>query len=236
MNDSNSSATAELAIVTIPLGPIGTNCYVVSLDGSSCVVIDPGGDGDKLNIWLAEQKLSVAGILVTHCHWDHIGAVADVATAHSCEVWMSRVEAPVLEDIGSFAPAEYGPYTNHHVDHMLDGGESIECGGITFDVIHLPGHSPGTMGFLVGGSVSSGAFAADAEPVVQQPVLFIGDLIFQGSVGRTDLPFADHDTLLSSCKRVLDLCPDDTVLLSGHGPATLVGAERRSNPFLRDLA
>lgn len=226
------SSSPLVRVAGMPLGPIQTNCYFMWLDGSSeCVIVDPGGDAPDLIVELTRRSLTPVAVLVTHCHWDHIGAVSRIANEYAIPVYMSAVEAHVLADIDSFAPAQFGPYESHVVDVELEGTESFELAGISFDTMPVPGHSPGSLAFLTGPAAGEG----QPEDVPSFPVVFIGDLIFAGSVGRTDLPFSNHDDLLSSARSVLSRCTNDTVLLSGHGPATTVGHERSSNPYLADL-
>jgi glyoxylase-like metal-dependent hydrolase (beta-lactamase superfamily II) len=214
-----------VTVHTIPLGPIGTNCYIAhASDSDQCVVIDPGADAPTLIPLIEEKKLTPVAVLVTHCHWDHIGAVAPIARKWDLPVYMSRLEAPVLEDIDSFAPAQFGPYENHRADHLLDGGERLKVAGMSFEGVHLPGHSPGTIAFYIAGEEE------------RAPILFCGDVIFQDSIGRYDIPFADGPTLFESLRLLLDRFADDTVLYPGHGPQTTIGRERLRNPFLRNLA
>lgn len=218
-------------ILQLPLGPIGTNCYVVSDDGVRAFVVDPGDNADRVLEVVEEQGFTVEAVLVTHCHWDHIGAVAPVARATEAPVWMSEIESFVVEhDPNRFVPDGVGPFEPWPVEHKLTGGERFEVAGIQVEALPLPGHSPGSLGYLV-----DGVRSADGQEWEAPPVLFVGDLIFQGSVGRTDLPGADHATLLRSCQLVFERCEADTVLLSGHGPATSVGIEQQTNPFLREL-
>lgn len=225
-----------LQIDTIPLGPIGTNCYLVTRDGHSAVLIDPGAQPERLQEIVKDRCLNIEGILITHSHWDHVGALAASAKAFSAPVWIHSIEAQVIENLDQFAPAQFGPWESCSPDNTLNGGEILELAGVAFEAIHLPGHSPGTIGYLVGGTIGSGSWIeaeVDAAGHSEPPVLFVGDLIFRGSVGRTDLPFADTATLLESAKLLLDTLPDDTVLLSGHGEATTIGHERDHNPFLQ---
>src|SRR6267378_7357463 len=163
----------SLAVERYELGPIGTNGYVVRREQGSpeAVVIDPGGYSDKL-------PDSCAGILITHSHWDHLGGVADLAEGTGAKVYMPRIEAPVLA-----RPAEWYPdvpLRPYEADVLLDGGETIDVAGISFETLHVPGHSPGHLAYYAEGA------------------LFSGDVLFAGSVGRTDLPFTDWDTLLAS--------------------------------------
>jgi hydroxyacylglutathione hydrolase len=192
------------------LGPTQTNCYVVRAaeDSTEAVVVDPGYEGLK-------PEFRVAAILVTHCHWDHLGGIAGLAEAAGAPVYMPELEAQVLENPQAFYPDQpIRPYT---ADVRLQGDETIEVAGLTFDVVEVPGHSPGHV-----------AYATDGA-------LFSGDVLFAGSVGRTDLPFADWDTLLGSIRTLLDRFPPETVVYPGHGPPTTLAAERARNPFLAEL-
>lgn len=217
-----SEAVQPLQVETLSLGPIGTNCFIAWRQGSDrCVVVDPGAEADRVLDTLRERGLAADAVLVTHCHWDHIGAVPAVARALGVPVYMSALEAQVLENPADYAPAQFGPYEPYSPDVLLEGNESFTLAGIEFATLHLPGHSPGTIGFLV------------REPA---PVLFVGDVIFQDSVGRFDLPFADGPTLFASIRGMFDLLPDETVLHPGHGPSTTIGRERAHNPFVREFA
>jgi hydroxyacylglutathione hydrolase len=218
-----------LEVHGLSLGPIGTNCYLVNEAGSTrAFVVDPGDQADVIQDVAAEHGVEVEAILITHCHWDHIGAVASLAEATGASVWMSATEAPVLEDPSKFPMGGPAPIPPATVDHTLDGGERIEVAGITIDVLLTPGHSPGHVTFFV-----DGVRGASDDGYDSPPVAFVGDVIFQGSVGRTDLPFADSDTLMSTLDMLVARMHPDTVLLSGHGPVTTMRAELASNPFLR---
>ena len=195
---------------TYALGPTQTNCYVVRAEAAAtdAVVLDPGYDGVR-------PDLEVAAILVTHCHWDHLGGIAGLAESTGAPVYMPEREAAVLENPEAFYPGqEVRPYT---ADVRLEGDETFEVGGLTFGTISVPGHSPGHL-----------AYATDG-------VLFSGDVLFAGSVGRTDLPFGDWDTLVDSIRTLFDRFPPPTVVYPGHGPPTTLGAERARNPFLAEL-
>lgn len=198
------------AVDTYALGPTQTNCYVVRADpeAAEALVVDPGFE-------VAPPDFPVAGILVTHCHWDHLGGIAALAEATGAPVYMADREAPVLEDPSAFYPDQaIRPY---RADVRLEGGDAIDVAGLTFEVVEVPGHSPGHI-----------AFATDG-------VLFSGDVLFAGGVGRTDLPFADWETLVDSIRTLVERFPPETVVYPGHGPPTTLGAERAHNPFLAEL-
>ena len=207
-----------LEVDQLSLGPLGTNCYVVRADAaaSEAVVFDPSGDAAELRLLLAGLGAQCAAILVTHGHWDHLLGVAELADGTGARVHMSEGERSLLEDPSRFTPSgiPLRPYTP---DVLLRGGETVDVAGIAFDVLSVPGHSPAHLAYYAGGS------------------LFSGDVLFAGSVGRTDLPGADWDTLVASIRSLVDTLPPDTVVYPGHGPATTLGDELARNPFLAEL-
>ena len=200
------------------LGPIGTNCYVVRArpGAAEAVVIDPGADATELRLDLARMGARCVAILITHGHWDHLGGVADLAEGTGAPVHMAEDERVLLEEIATFAPpgVVLRPYTP---DVLLAGDETLELAGISFETLRVPGHSPAHLAY----------HAEDS--------LFSGDVLFSGSVGRTDLPGADWETLLASIRTLADRFPPETVVYSGHGPPTTLGAELDRNPFLTEL-
>lgn len=207
----------SLVVDRYELGPIGTNCYVVRSErgAEEAVVVDPGGDAAQLRLELARTGVRCAAILITHSHWDHLGAVADLAEASGAPVSISEIEAAVLERPADFYPeVSIRPYTP---DVLLHGGERFEAAGITFETLLVPGHSPGHLAYHGDGC------------------LFSGDVLFAGSVGRTDLPFGDWEALVASIATLMERFPPETVVYSGHGPPTTLGAERARNPFLAEL-
>jgi len=208
----------SLAVERYELGPIATNCYVVrtSDEASQAVVIDPGGDAAELGRELERLGVTCTGILITHGHWDHLGGVADLADTTGAPVYMAAEERIALERINDFAPAEL-PLRPYTPDVLLEGDETLDLAGITFQTLRVPGHSPAHLAYYADGC------------------LFSGDVLFAGSVGRTDLPFGDWDTLVASIRLLADRFPPETVVYSGHGPETTLGDELARNPFLAEL-
>jgi glyoxylase-like metal-dependent hydrolase (beta-lactamase superfamily II) len=204
------------------VGPVAENSYIFRRDGSDrALIIDPGEEPEKLLGAIEELGVALDGILLTHTHFDHVGAVAPVAKATGAEVWVPQIEKPVLADIMSFVPwPGFGPYESWDAEHTVSGGEKLELAGFEIDVIFTPGHSPGHVTYSI----------ADEEAV------FSGDVLFQGSVGRTDLPGGDWPTLLESIRGLVDSLPEETRVYPGHMGLTTLGAERASNPFLAELA
>jgi glyoxylase-like metal-dependent hydrolase (beta-lactamase superfamily II) len=200
------------------LGPLQTNCYLVRADGAAAagVVVDPGGEAAELQVQLGRLGTTCAAILITHGHFDHVGGVADLAEATGAPVYMPEGERDRLERYSEFAPVGM-PGRPHTPDHLLEGGETIDVAGLSFDCVAIPGHSPAHIAFQVEGH------------------LFSGDLLFAGSVGRVDLPGGDWDTLLDSVRALAHRYPPETIVYPGHGPQTTLGAELERNPFLAEL-
>jgi glyoxylase-like metal-dependent hydrolase (beta-lactamase superfamily II) len=208
----------SLVVDRYELGPIATNCYVVRARrrAPEAVVVDPGGEAARLQRELEGVKTRCAAILITHGHWDHLGAVAELAEATGAPVYMAEEERVLLEDVNSFTPPglELRPYTP---EVLLQGDESLELAGISFETLRVPGHSPAHLAYYADGC------------------LFSGDVLFQGSVGRTDLPGADWDTLVESIRVLAERYPPGTIVYSGHGAETTLGTELTRNPFLAEL-
>jgi len=204
------------------VGPVAENCYIVRRDGADHgVVVDPGDEPERLLGAIDTLGVDIDAILVTHCHFDHIGAVAPVAEATGAPVWCPQIEVPVLADIMSYVPwPGFGPFESYDADETVAGGEHLSLAGLEIDVVFTPGHSPGHVTYAI---PSEGA-------------LFSGDVLFQGSVGRTDLPGGDWGTLLESIRELVDSYPEETTIHPGHMGVTTLGAERATNPFLAELA
>jgi hydroxyacylglutathione hydrolase len=204
------------------VGGVQENCFFVRGKGSNtALIIDPGDEPERLVDAIEQLGIEeVAAILVTHTHFDHIGAVNPVAAATGAKVWCPEIEVPVLANIMDYVPwPGFGPYESYDADHTVKGGETLELGGLTLDVHFTPGHSPGHVTYAVR----------------DENALFSGDVLFQGSVGRVDLPGGDWPTLLGSIESLLDAYPDEATVYPGHGPLTTLGRERADNPFLREL-
>jgi hydroxyacylglutathione hydrolase len=207
----------SLVVDRYELGPIATNCYVVRRErgASEAVVVDPSGDAATLRLELARAGARCAAILITHAHWDHLLGVADLAEGTGAPVYMAVDEKIALERPDQVHQGvDLRPRV---VDVPLAGNETVEAAGISFEVLRVPGHSPGHLAYYAEGC------------------LFSGDVLFAGSVGRTDLPFGDWETLLDSIRLLFDRFPPETVVYSGHGPPTTLAAELAHNPFLGEL-
>jgi hydroxyacylglutathione hydrolase len=210
---------SALDVSGFTVGPVQENSYIVRADASAtrAVIVDPGEEPDQLLGAAEELGVEIEAILITHCHFDHIGAVAPVARATGAEVYCPVIERPVLADVMSWVPPGFGPFESYEAEHTVAGGERLSLAGIDFDVVFTPGHSPGHVTYAASG------------------LLLSGDVLFQGSVGRVDLPGGDWATLERSIETLLKTFPADTVVYPGHMGVTTLGRERDANPFLSEL-
>jgi hydroxyacylglutathione hydrolase len=205
------------------VGPVQENCFVVrQKDTGTALIVDPGEEADRLLRAIDELGIEkVEAILVTHTHFDHVGAVAPVAQATGAPVYCPELERQVLANIMDYVPwPGFGPFESYEADHTVAGGETLELAGMKIEVLFTPGHSPGHVTYAIR----------------DERALFSGDVLFQGSVGRVDLPGGDWPTLLSSIQSLVDEFEPETVVYPGHMGITTLERERDTNPFLRELA
>lgn len=224
-----------MLIAGFPAGPWGTNCYVAATGaGSECVIIDPGKDSaDGVAAIVAEHKLKPVAVLVTHGHIDHMWSVAPIAGTYDATAWIHPADRHLLANpmagmsTDTAAMVLGGKYEFAEPDAVeeMNDGQILELAGLSFTVDHAPGHTQGSVAFRT--------------PYAQQEIaelMFSGDLLFAGSIGRTDLPGGDHTAMLQSLRTKVLTLPDNIVVLPGHGEQTDIGRERRTNPFLLELA
>ena len=214
---------SALDVRMFTVGQVQENCFIVRhKDAPNAVIVDPGDEADKLLDAVDRLGIeTVEAILVTHTHFDHIGAVAPVAQATKAPVYCPEIETQVLANIMDYVPwPGFGPFESYEADQTVAGGETLELAGLTIDVIFTPGHSPGHVTYAL----------------AEQEALFSGDVLFQGSVGRVDLPGGDWPTLLASIDNLVSTYPAETTVYPGHMGVTTLGRERATNPFLRELA
>jgi glyoxylase-like metal-dependent hydrolase (beta-lactamase superfamily II) len=213
--------TLDVRMLTV--GPVQENAYIVRLPGEPrAFMVDPGDEGPRLLEALqANGVAELEAILLTHTHFDHIGAVAEVARATGAPVYVPEREIEMLRDPNAYLRLPgFGPFEGHEAEHTVSGGETLDLAGLPIEVTFTPGHSVG--------HVSYG--------IPEHGALFSGDVLFQGSVGRVDLPGGDWPTLEQSIGTLLSAYPPETVVHPGHMGLTTLGAERETNPFLRELA
>ncbi|MFO7989862.1 MAG: MBL fold metallo-hydrolase [Thermodesulfobacteriota bacterium] len=206
-----------MIIKKLEVGPIMANCFILGCeDTREAVVIDPGDDPDRILMTLAKEKLTVKYLIDTHGHFDHVGANRRMKEVTGAELAIHPDDVPMLAQLARSA-ASFGLSAENspEPDLLLNEGDTVSFGNITLKVIHTPGHSRGGICLYTPGH------------------LFAGDTLFAGSIGRTDLPGGDYDTLIASIKQKLLNLPDDTRVYTGHGPETTIANEKRMNPFLR---
>ena len=229
-----------MLIAGFPAGPWGTNCYVVATGpGSECVVVDPGKDATEgVAQVVREHRLKPVAVLVTHGHVDHMWCVAPVAGTYDATAYVHPDDRHLLADpMAAMSPDTAAMMLGgkctfaepERVEELVDR-QAVELAGISFTVDHAPGHTPGSITFRTPW-VSTGS---SSEGDVSE-VMFSGDLLFAGSIGRTDLPGGDHAAMLRSLRDKVLTLRDDVVVLPGHGEQTSIGRERATNPFLLEL-
>jgi hydroxyacylglutathione hydrolase len=253
-----------LDVRAFTVGAVQENCYIVraapaagaQAGPSRALIVDPGDEPERLLAAASSLGVTIEAILITHCHFDHIGAVAPVARATGAPVYCPTIERGVLADVMRWVPPGFGPFESFQADHVLGGGERLRVAGLDVQVIFTPGHSPGHLTYAIGVAEAGGERAqASAEDgsatdpargarerdrgdagAVGARALLSGDVLFQGSVGRVDLPGGDWATLERSIGELIDAFPPETVVYPGHMAVTTLGSERDTNPFLRELA
>ncbi len=231
---------SALDVRSFTVGLVQENCYFVSdpeqapgPDGlRPAVIVDPGEEPERLLEAARALGVRIDAILLTHCHFDHIGAVAPVARATNAPVYCPEIERPVLADVMSWVPPGFGPFESYEAEHTVAGGEHLSLAGLEIDVVFTPGHSPGHVTYAIApASADAAASAAPAKSVS----LLSGDVLFQGSVGRVDLPGGDWPTLERSIGGLMRSYAPETVVYPGHMGVTTLGRERDTNPFLTEL-
>jgi hydroxyacylglutathione hydrolase len=207
----------DVRIFTV--GAFQENCYLIRREGSDrALLVDPGDEAERLQAAMKELGVEPEAILLTHTHIDHIGAVAEIARASGAPVYCPRAELTILANPDRFFPPAWGSVEPWEAEQPIDGGERLQLAGFDVDVVPTPGHSPGHVTFAIEGA------------------LFSGDVLFENSIGRTDLPGADHATLMASIADLLERFDDDAKVHPGHMGLTTLGRERATNPFLQALA
>ena len=204
--------------IQMPLGPVQTNCYILKKEDSSCLIIDPGSEGEKVIKVLKEQELTPVAIVLTHAHFDHIGAIDSVREEYGIPVYVHENEQDWLTspELNCSNHMKVAPVQVNKADEIISGEQELTLGSFTFQIFETPGHSPGSISLY---------FKEDG-------IACVGDALFNGSIGRTDLPSGNHEQLLKSIHDKLLTLPEETVVLPGHNSITTIGNEMNSNPFL----
>ena len=206
-------------IEIIPVTAFQQNCSLIWDDEKNAAIIDPGGEAEKLIGRIEELGLNLEAILLTHAHLDHVGAAEQVKQHFGVEIWGPQEEDRFLFDSLPEQSQRFGMPMIHAFlpDRWLHGGETIHAGGGIFEILHLPGHTPGHIGFIE----------------KQKKAAFTGDVLFQGSIGRTDLPGGNYTQLISAIREKLFKLNGDMIIIAGHGPYTTIEHEKTNNPFLK---
>jgi len=211
-----------LQIGIVPVTPFDQNCMIIKCTATNkAAIIDPGGDAERILDAVRQFGVEVEKVILTHGHLDHVGGVKDVVAALNVPVEGPHIADKWLVENAEESARKYGfpvgAMKNAWSDRYVSEGETVTVGALTFDILFVPGHSPGSVVYVSR----------------EAPIAIVGDVIFQGSIGRTDFPGCDHDALISGIKTKLFALPDTVTCLPGHGPTTTIGEERRNNPFVR---
>ena len=213
----------------LEVGPLMVNCYIIADEETKeAAVFDPGGDVDQILRALADDGLKVKYIINTHTHWDHAGGNQKLQDATKAPILTHLQEAPALQSVGERAALYGSTSVNSEASKFIEAGDTIEVGSIRFDVIDLRGHSPAGLGFVFDGEVELNGMKQTKKIVI------CGDALFAGSIGRTDLSGGNMELLLRNIREKIFTLPDETLVLSGHGPVSTVGREKQYNPFFRN--
>jgi glyoxylase-like metal-dependent hydrolase (beta-lactamase superfamily II) len=244
-----------LDVRAFTVGPVQENAYIVRADSATerALLIDPGEEAPRLLEAVRDLGVTIEAILITHCHFDHIGAVAPVARATGAPVYCPRIEEPLLKDITAWTPPGFGPFESWNPEHTLAGGEHLSLAGLDIEVVFTPGHSPGHVTYAISpaartrahaGARAAGSSTEEPTPALDPPAaaaqaavpaLLSGDVLFQGSIGRTDLPGGDWNVLERSIVELVRRFPGEAVVYPGHMGVTTLGRELATNPFLLEV-
>jgi hydroxyacylglutathione hydrolase len=205
-------------VAYLTVGPVAENTFLaIHEDTDEALLIDPGDEPDAIAQAIDEAGADVKAILITHTHFDHVGAVAPMAEFTGAEVWVPNREKFILQDINNYIRFPgVGPFPSYDAEHTVDGGDKLQLAGFEIDVYFTPGHSMGHVSYSI----------------PEHKALFSGDVLFQGSIGRTDLPGGDAETLLESIDMLIRELDPETAVFPGHMGVTTLAAEKASNPFL----
>lgn len=208
-----------MKVAYLTVGPVAENTFLAINEesGNEAILIDPGDEPDSIKQAIEGSNATVKAILLTHTHFDHVGAVKAMAEHTGAEVWVPKLEKHILADINSYLRFPgVGPFESYDAEHEVEGGEKLQLAGFDIDVYFTPGHSPGHVSYSI----------------PEHSALFSGDVLFQGSIGRTDLPGGDTQTLLDSIAMLVDKLPPETAVFPGHMGVTTLEIEAKTNPFL----
>jgi hydroxyacylglutathione hydrolase len=220
---------SNVDVRTFTVGPVSENAYIVTAGRESgrAVMVDPGDEAERLLAAALALGVEIEAILITHCHFDHIGAVAPVARATGAPVYCPAIERPLLSDIATWTPPGFGPFESWAPEHTVSGGERLTLAGLDIEVLSTPGHSPGHVTYAI--------VPAATAPPAQAPALLSGDVLFLGSVGRSDLPGGDQAVLEGSIAMLVGRFLGESVVYPGHGGVTTLERELLTNPYLAEL-